>query len=285
MRVLCLAAVVSAALILSATAADTSASPPSTTANEGRPRIAEWRVELFNSLSWYEDTRHYALSPSRPHIEALLTIMNSNIEAKDPDRALLGIALLHKHFELRDDEVVLERIQPGRLTITTRARPATKRDGSSNLTKPNQNATPYVFRVVSHGGLEPLEFVANPEKRVRRLVRRLNSGSLDLLVTRFHEYLCRHNLTEAYGIGVAHRHQVAAADPHGRLIETSNLEAGWQMILPFNAQSTEEVDRFHDNQDKGLATNTFWELGNYKPHVATNGSLDCYNHCNHCTAQ
>lgn len=234
-------------------------------ASEELSRIQGWDVGAFNGQKWYEETRENAVGEaSRGHIAALQAMMRSTLNPEDLE--MLGVSLLHKHFDLDKDERLVEVIEADHTSITTPAR----YDNPTSL-------VPYQFALLSGGRLQPLEYVFKPDAAVKKFVDKFGGGTHDQLIKDLHGYLCMHNLTQVYGIAVSHRQTVAAADPHGRQVESSNLNGRWQRIRPFNKQTAKEKQEFEARQKAGLATNTFW------PASHNGGPLECDSHCTaHC---
>jgi hypothetical protein len=236
--------------------------------------ISQFSIERFNALRWYEDVRVYAAEKSSlAHVRAMLKIIDTTGPAGIRD--WLGIALLHKHFELLDGEVLLEKLSDDH---TSDSRPTPVKDVSAPL--------PHMFAFATAGQIQPLEYLDDAPYAMRQQIHQLLfTNSTKPMLAQVHRYLSQNGLLSIFGIGIVHRQKVAEADPHGRQVETSNLQQRWLHVRPFNRQSTNEVEEFREKQKTGLATNTFWTVGR---DGGTNSSLDCSGHCNghcnHCTA-
>lgn len=226
--------------------------------------LSQFSVSSFNALPWYEDVRHHAVGAhSATHIKAILDIVEQ-FSAQD----WLGVSLLHKHFELLDGEVLLEKLGDDHTSMTQPSR-------VSEVKAP----LPYMFSFGNRGQVLPLEYIDDAPYHVRQNVFTLFSNTSRPLLAQVHEYLVKHNLVSIFGLSISHRQTIADADPHGRQVETSDLAHRWQKIRPFVTQSEDEIAKFKENQQLGRATNTFWTVARH----GAPSSLDCNSHCTaHC---
>ena len=169
-----------------------------------------------------------------------------------------GVALLHKHFDLREEEMVMEII--GDNVSTSRV--------ESDYYLSSKMALPHFFRFNRQGQMIPLEFFAykyyNPlnEKSAsarRDYICRYNRllQSYDFL-SNFTIALLESNAIDKFGLMIRHRDEVSSLDPKRRTVESSSDDERVLRVKPFIQQTAQERLENEQSKKKGKNIQTYW---------------------------
>lgn len=141
----------------------------------------------------------------------------------------VGVAALHKHFPVQDDEQIVEEMGDGASVIQPEKRPV------------SENPSPYLWKLdgpAEDGGhvWRPLEFVRGSPK-VRRAQQRLSSTTF---LEAAAEILNEYGLKDSIGLTVHHRADMAEAGPSTgevRLLEITDEENRTIRVQPTDLDS------------------------------------------------
>lgn len=254
--------------------------------------LAKYSAQRFNRLDWYEGVRELAIAENadaRRVIEQMLDTLHKHGSA-----ANVGVALLHKHFELNLDEheFVLEGLQCAWPAEQLSSGPSSICNSVSTVVRANkeEEVVPHMFALQMINGsviLQPLEFARVSDfPGIRAPLSDLVHSKSQPMLRELWNIVERAEWTNVFGIGLLHRDAVRAGDSHGRLVETSDMQTRRLLVRPFDAQDPAEISRFRQRQSQHLATNTMWTYeADRHPNRNKNhaNSTDCNSHCTaHC---
>lgn len=172
----------------------------------------------------------------------------------------VGISLLHKHFEMSDDEMLVERFIGERSFAVPLSESESIR------------AVPYMWKAVKHSESEswvfyPLEFVECPDDKLFETVTQNEVFFADMA-----NVLSNLGVTDVFGVSVLHREAIRLTEDH-TILENSN---GRERRLNFQGVSKEKLSTELD------LTRTLWAF-NSSDGYTCNRHDDCSGHgCAHC---
>lgn len=189
---------------------------PSPTASAFSVDSAVWvnayRPDLFDALSHFDDIRDLPETVA-PFVEELLHIIAYYGMEKD-----VGVSLLHKHFNLNPDEILLEL--PFGLSGSVPA-PGAQMSGTAphRIDTAPSDILPYMFTFDDLMPI-PLEFTVNSTSLERKLQNLRANGDF---VTDFVAILERTGMVGVLGFQILHRPDVTmeTCDDEGRQITTN----------------------------------------------------------------
>ena len=176
--------------------------------------FTDYSYELFNKVHDFNTV--YMLSHNNETINALGAVINK-YHVED----YVNLQLLHTHFKLNQDEIIVERM-----------------DAKETWTHPYNINTidvdriiPYLFQVTGDGLIIPLEFVA--DSKYHSHTKMINA--IDIVfgnqpfLNEFAQVLDDFNVTDIFGIGIVHRNHINH-DLNGETTESSNSVDRWYWV-------------------------------------------------------
>lgn len=221
-------------------------------------QILPYDPQVFTSLSDFFDARD-----DLADLQAGIDSLGAVITAHGLHDAV-GVTLLHKHFDLAPDEIVVRRFQDDRLATMT-----AEREDSAGL-------FPYVWRLAEGGGgrgFYPLEFCATTERRDARSARAqlAHLGGASAFLDDFAAALERRGLVQAFGLSGLHAREPFRLAAGDTLLELSNER---DRILTLEKRSQAFV------RGVGGTTQTLWV---FRPDAEAAAAATCASHCyGHC---
>jgi len=224
----------------------------------------------FSTLNDFPDVYHY--SEEKDFIDNALTIVDDNGLA-----GVVSVALLHRHFQLADNEMLVEIQNVNQSDIKVYNR-------DDDVSK---NALPYMFKVVcdSHSKetfLQPLEFVnfgdnVHAFDELTKDIKAVYSNHVFL--STFYEHLVSRNFTNVFGITLNHRNNLKHANINSRgTTESSDIDHRILTVVPtINMTFGEETDKCvaHCDHCTGHGRRINMTFGEETD--------KCVAHCDHCT--
>ncbi|WP_293338838.1 glycerol-3-phosphate ABC transporter substrate-binding protein [Microcoleus sp. CAWBG58] len=218
--------------------------------------LTSYKPDVFDSLDHFFTARDL-LEQAQDNMTELGAIIRSHGLQKQ-----VGICLLHKHFDLSDNERLVEEF-----------------DGNNAYVKPTADygdAIPYMWKVEQNqasGELVwfPLEFVRVTEAvsaAVERSAAVVNNSEF------LHEIagkLSELGMTGMFGISILHRDAIKVAEGE-ILVESTDDEA---RVLTLSSVPRQNVDRT-------TLTQTLWQFPNAEGFEVGAMCSHC-THCTHCT--
>ena len=208
----------------------------------------------FSNLYDFPDVYHFS-TQEKPFIDDALTIVKEQRLS-----GVVSVALLHRHFQLSANEMLVEVQAANQSDISVY-------DRNTEVAK---NSLPYMFKVVfdditSEAFLQPLEFVnfGNNAAAINRLNEDINAVLQNpTFLSMFYQHLSTHNFTNIFGITLNHR---------------SNLK-----VEHSRHRGTTETSSVHERKLTVRPTVVVDELSNKEPIVLKEDD-DCIGHIVTCT--
>ncbi|MEG4111251.1 MULTISPECIES: glycerol-3-phosphate ABC transporter substrate-binding protein [unclassified Microcoleus] len=218
--------------------------------------LTSYKPDVFDSLEHFFTARDL-LEQAQDNMTELGAIIRSYGLQKQ-----VGICLLHKHFDLADNERLVEEF-----------------DGHNAYVKPTAeygDAIPYMWKVEKDRASGnwvwfPLEFVRVSEavsaaiKRSEAVVN--NSEFLNEIAGKLSDL----GMTDMFGISILHRDAIKVAEGE-ILVESTDDEA---RVLTLSSVPRQDVDR-------ATLTQTLWQFPNDEG-VEVGAMCSHCTHCTHCT--
>jgi len=212
---------------------------------------------IFNGLADIEDAR--AWSGDIVDVEALAgPLIDAGVGS------FTGVSLLHKHFDLRDGEIIVEHIGKS----TTFTVPVSVKHQELPC------MTPYLFAIEPEAGgrLRPLEYaLCEPDGYLEARYEKLLDAPPSLWPA-LAAVVSSRGIEGRFGISIKHRDGVAGADPKSRSVESGSPEDRWLTIRPVVAVPAPERAVFEATMGTGggggtdgehFTTPTFWPAGRF----------------------
>jgi hypothetical protein len=207
--------------------------------------------ETFTGLSDFE-TAKQQLEIHREKVTELGSIIR-NHGVHD----CVGVALLHKHFELFDYERLVEGFSGDRRCC----RPTTILDDSA--------VTPYMWKVRPNCSgasvYHPLEFLPTNDERLKFANLSVPVVSKKEFLAEMASKLIELKLTETFGISLLHRETIARSQ--GEILVETTDDDERELLFSVVARGAIDPNRL---------TQTLWKFSE-----TSSSALEC-NHCNHC---
>lgn len=215
--------------------------------------LTSYKPDVFDSLEHFFTARDL-LSQAPDNMAELGAIVRRHGLQKQ-----VGICLLHKHFDLADNERLVEEFE-----------------GNNAYVKPTaeySDAIPYMWkveqnRVSGEWVWFPLEFVRVTDAVAATLERSEavvnNSEFLNEIASKLSEL----GMTEMFGISILHRDAIKISEGE-ILVESTDDEA---RVLTFSSVRREDIDA-------STLTQTLWQF----PHAEGFEVGAMCSHCSHCT--
>jgi len=241
----------------------------------------------FSNLHDFPDVYHY--SEEKDFIDNALTIVDDNGLA-----GVVSVALLHRHFQLADNEMLVETQNVNQSDIKVYNR-------DDDVSK---NALPYMFKVVfdSHSKetfLQPLEFVnfgdnVHAFDELTKDIKAVSSNHIFL--STFYEHLVSRNFTNVFGITLNHRNNLKHANINSRgTTESSDIDHRILTVNPtINMNISEETDKCvahcdhcdghgrRENCNKKITAQVAWTSKYKRSNRNDDGAADrCDHYCDH----
>jgi len=182
--------------------------------------ISHYSPEAFNSLPSLFAART-GLEQHRETIRRLGEVIGRH-DLQD----VVGIALLHRHFEIARDERIVERINRGRSESVARA----ETQGEATV--------PHLFRF-SAEGWRPIEFLSAEDaarNAIAETLERVAAGPTFL--REFANVLVQDGAVDVFGVGLFHGREQLVSETDGILVERTDV-AGRASVV--RAESTRAV--------------------------------------------
>lgn len=180
---------------------------------------------------------------------------------------VFGVALLHRHFELRPDERLVRHYTSRTSSVMT----PEKVD-----TSPETALYPYLWRRADHGGMRgfyPLEFCRYTDSRdIRRYRNHMRHvARRKAFLADFAGKIAESRLDDVIALSALHARGAFRIEPRETLLELTD-EASRYITL--DVASTETVER------KGNTTKTLWHFSpTQEQAAAAQCASHCYGHC------
>lgn len=211
-------------------------------------------VQVFNSLQHFQTAKL-----SVPEVTKAADALGAVIEQHGMEDSV-GICLLHKHFDLKAQEVLVE----------------TQSVGESHL-KPqswtsDEALVPYMWKVTTRCEVFPLEFVQADEDKSRKTAFVLSNSAFLADLTRT---ILELGLEDVAGFSVLHRDHLTDIDPS--TLELTNDQLRKLVVLPMS--KTDRPPQDFLKSDDSETVRTMWTFRKKSDEIHECGH--CW-HCNHC---
>ena len=207
--------------------------------------VHNYTPQIFDNLpAWSAASRQIA--PAQKHLPSL-----GRIICKRGLQDYLGLALLHKHFDLHSEERLIERFDHNQTEIKPR------------MVKDDTTVIPYLWKTDGTTWY-PLEFCLSSQVPADTVKLADNLSAHDDLLSQLAVLLSRLNLTYVYGLTLLHR-QAIRLGPDELLIETTHSPARRLVWAAHDQHEFAEQDLYP----------TVWQF-------QSSGSEPTINFCGHC---
>ncbi|CAF2117448.1 unnamed protein product [Rotaria magnacalcarata] len=209
--------------------------------------LCDYDGETFSALHHYNDAKMFVNSDAvKVGIDELGKVITENGLETD-----VGVCLLHKHFDMSDDEILLE----------------IPLDGASKLSPVNRAALkseilPYMWKMNKHSRWTPLEFTLSTKCMQSKLEKVMRNQAF---IQEIGNILTRLQIHDVLGLSLLHREHINSfnsgtletSDEHGRILTIGALNK-------------------HKKCDLHETVQTLWKFG-----IGKLGEDVCH-HCTHC---
>jgi hypothetical protein len=235
---------------------------------EVSPLVEEYNPKVFDELPLFRDSKE-ALRTQRSR---LCPVGGAIVHNGLGER--LGVSLLHKHFPLAQDEILIRSFDMPNRTVTMRP----SKEGKSH-------AIPYLWRLVRQTSgrfsYYPLEYVREEDAED---FSDFNLGDHADFLLDMAQTLTEHGVQDVFGVAVPTNIRKLAQDDEELLIETTDHATRTLTVtphagpLPENEELTETIWTFSAAEEASADEETV--LGCTGTHCAGH----CHGHClSHCT--
>ena len=237
--------------------------------SESESRVVSYSAELYNEMLDYKIAREYAFEYD--HIREL-----GDIFMKHEMNDTFGLCLLHNHFHLEQDEILIEIVSNDTSHVSVDLIENHKADVAGHKTKTSIAISkkdiikPYLYEISSDSHLIPMEYVdvtySNFGVFNNVTKERFNTFDLSFNNELFGVFLNEMVLKlesidrlGIFGLCMKHRQSINEIDPFGSTLETNHPTQRWLHVEPMYYHSLKSK-MFEEKWKKKEASSTFWSF-------------------------